>query len=332
MLNDLRKAKLNTADGDVTSFSESKKQFKKTKLLVTYDIFENKKYALLLTLIESMINDKNALKNLRSYVLPVKTPPERYLEVYQKVIEKQRKKHKKSKQAHGAPGSTPAKTSDPIKIKPKPIGIQQELLLENLDEHVEMVQTIAPVHSKSKKNGVVPVSGQLLSPKAEDNDRFKSTGFKKDMMEDEFDYDKNADRTTNLPNRDNQTEAVYMEERRKNPIQILREENIKQQLLHFSDSQIKDSPEVGSIAANLLSGKKQLQKNTQLPSLKPIPFKLPDQKDLLNASARKPNMVSPQSAAANVINNALMPAIGATVVDKNEEEEANELREFLKNY
>lgn len=82
-------------DGDVPTFSESKKQFKKTKLLVTYDIFENKKYALLLTLIESMINDKNALKNLRSYVLPIKTPAEKYLEVYKKILEKKKKKHKK---------------------------------------------------------------------------------------------------------------------------------------------------------------------------------------------------------------------------------------------
>lgn len=77
---------------DALTFSECKKSFKKTKLLVTYDIFENKKYALLLTLIESMINNKNAIKNLKTFVLPIKTPPEKFLEINQKQVDKKKKK------------------------------------------------------------------------------------------------------------------------------------------------------------------------------------------------------------------------------------------------
>jgi hypothetical protein len=77
---------------DIVTFSESKKSFKKTKLLVTYDIFENKKYALILTLIESMINEKNSIKNLKTFVLPVKTPAEKYMEIYQLVLDKKKKK------------------------------------------------------------------------------------------------------------------------------------------------------------------------------------------------------------------------------------------------
>lgn len=63
------------------SFSEVKKNFR-TKQLVTFDIFENKKYAILIKLMEVMFQSPESINRLTRYVLPIKTPADRYFEVY----------------------------------------------------------------------------------------------------------------------------------------------------------------------------------------------------------------------------------------------------------
>jgi hypothetical protein len=123
-------------------------------MLVTYDIFENKKYSYLLKLIESMIVGESKVKSMSCNLLPIRTPVARYIQISEKMIDKQRKKKEKKLKEK--------------KVKDKPVEMlflqehpsNAPLILENIDEYIELdnnqssLQNLSKTHSK---NEIVPI-------------------------------------------------------------------------------------------------------------------------------------------------------------------------------
>ena len=75
------------------SFSDAKKDFKR-KVLVTYDIHENKKEAYLIQLMEALVSDPLRMKAIGNHVLPISTPTARIDELVKKLNEKKNKNKK----------------------------------------------------------------------------------------------------------------------------------------------------------------------------------------------------------------------------------------------
>lgn len=66
--------------------------------MITYDIYENKKYKKILNLIANVFTVDNMQERQKNYVLPIETPPEKIDEIVKKVSElHQKKKDAKSK-------------------------------------------------------------------------------------------------------------------------------------------------------------------------------------------------------------------------------------------
>jgi hypothetical protein len=75
-------------------FSDAKKDFKR-KVLVTYDIHENKQEAYLIQLINALACDPLRLKSMNNHMLPITTPTARIDELIKKLNDKKNKKMEK---------------------------------------------------------------------------------------------------------------------------------------------------------------------------------------------------------------------------------------------
>ena len=67
-------------------FSDAKRDLK-DKVLISYDIYDNKSYKKILALINNVIILPNAAERQKNYVLPIETPPEKLDEMAKVVSE-----------------------------------------------------------------------------------------------------------------------------------------------------------------------------------------------------------------------------------------------------
>jgi len=121
------------------SFSDAKKDFKR-KVLVTYDIHENKKEAYLIQLIDALASDPIRLKTMNNHMLPITTPTARIDELIKKLNEKKNKKaEKKLKKKKEKAGQDTAVDEDgdnvAVKLKDmKKQSIMNSIRLEDIEE------------------------------------------------------------------------------------------------------------------------------------------------------------------------------------------------------